>query len=223
MGYKTLKRDDLISSADNIKLMKGQRCDFSQMASVIWHYCNFNPPSETAGVARLTRQSVSKIYVKLGLRLRQFIPEEFLALFLNLTCDSSIEDYTSSGKFDGEFYRKLTRSFDDYVENFKNETNMAKHQMWFGVRALNEGWNGVPKETLDVHISVAIFRAYVVYEIFAMRQQAEENGTLDRFFEGMKAYCSDFPKTAEGIKNFNLITGIKQMIIIKHLHQDPLN
>lgn len=222
MGHKTLKRPDLIPSGDNIKLMKGQRCDFSQMASVIWHYCNFNPPSETAGIAKLSRQSVSKIYVKLGMRLRQIIPDEFLALFLDITWDSSVEDYNESGKFDGDFYKKLTQSFDYYVANYENERDMTRHQMWFGVLALHEGWNGVPKETLDVHISVALFRSYVVFETLAMRQQAEENGTLDQFFEGMELYHPDFPRTVEGIKNFNLITGIKQMIIIKDLYQNPL-
>jgi len=217
-----LKRPDLIPNGDNIKLMKGQRCDFSQMASVIWHYCNFNPPSETAEVAKLSRQSVSKIYVKLGMRLRQIIPEQFLEVFLDVTCGSSIEDYNISGKYDDEFYTKLVRSFNYYIGNYKNETSVAKHDMWFTVLALHEGWNGVPKETLDVHISVALFRSYVVFETLAMRQRAEENGTLDQFFEGMGSYHPDFPKTVEGIKNFNLITGVKQMIVIKDLYQNPL-
>jgi len=205
------------------KLMKGQRCKNSEFVHIVWHYCHFFPPSRVTEVSSISRQSIGKIYLKLGKRIRHLIPDEFLEQVYAPLEDFATISHQDSLRFGDIFYDGLTDDYFDYIRNVKKSGPPIDAQpIWHYAEALNECWGGVPRDTFAVHISVAIFRVYLTLHLLTEFEYAQQTNAVDEFYAGLAKKHPNVPCDIEQLKNFNHITSMMTNIVIDHLLEYPL-
>lgn len=207
---------------DEPKLMKGQRCTNPEFMYIVWCYCHFFPPSRVTEVMTISRQSVGKIYLKLGKRIRHLIPDEFLEQVYSPLEDFATLSDEENLRFGDIFYNGLTDEYFNYMRNVKGEQPINAKPIWYYAEALNECWGGVPRDTFAIHISVALLRVYLTLDLQVQFEFAQRTDTVDQFYAGLAQHHPNVPCDMEQLKNFDHITSIMTNVVIRHLIKHPL-
>ncbi len=210
----------------NRKYMKGQKCSYQQLIATIWHYCNFDPPVVAVEKSGLSRQSVGKIYRKLGIRLREDSAPDFLLEIYRFLVEAGAgkwipENVFNVGKFSDFFYDGLTK---EYYRHMRETGKRPAEYRWawqFFV-ILNEKWQGVPRKTFDDHMSVAVYRMVVTMQIQEAFKHAEENDQVECFYNEMTRQYPMLKRDIRSILDFGNVTHVMAASLLRDFHDRPL-